>query len=370
MPGKGKRNWNPSVELMKNRMWDYTSREEYISNIPHLNYTVASEGLPQQNRILRTNGGFNQQDRMIFDKRRSLDRALMYSYQGANIQKVVSSEDEEQEFNPICRALINPNKLKQDYDDKILSVHKEMNFKPGDVFKWLNTNTYWLILLQDLTELAYFRGDIRKCSYQIDWLDEDGKKQSTYAAIRGPVETKIDYIQKHKISVDNPNYSLHILLPKNEHTLKYFQRYSKFYLQDEEVMASQVCWRVEAIDWVSTPGILEINAVEYYSNTTEDDVEKGLVGGLVVKEPELLPEKGVHIDGEQLIKPKLVYDYKFTGFSIPASWTISDPKAPVKIEVDEKDDRIVHIQWLSVYSGKFTLSLGEYTKEITVQSLF
>jgi hypothetical protein len=38
--------------------------------------------------------------------------------------------------------------------------------------------------------LAYFRGDIRKCSYEIEL--EDGSK--TYAAIRGPVETKIDYI--------------------------------------------------------------------------------------------------------------------------------------------------------------------------------
>jgi len=38
--------------------------------------------------------------------------------------------------------------------------------------------------------------------------------------MRGPVETKIDYIQKHGISVDNPNYSLNILIPKNKDTLK------------------------------------------------------------------------------------------------------------------------------------------------------
>jgi len=40
-------------------------------------------------------------------------------------------------------------------------------------------------------------------------------------------------------------------MPQNEDTLKYFKRYSKFYLQD-----SSICWRVEAIDWISTPGIL------------------------------------------------------------------------------------------------------------------
>ena len=83
--------------------------------------------------------------------------------------------------------------------------------------------------LQDLDELAYFRGDIRRRRYQINWLDEDGNEHSTYAAIRGPVETKINFIQKHGISVDEPNHSVNILMPKNDYTLKYFKRYTKFY---------------------------------------------------------------------------------------------------------------------------------------------
>jgi hypothetical protein len=45
---------------------------------------------------------------------------------------------------------------------------------------------------------------------------------STYVALRGPVETKINYIQKHGISVDTPNYSLNMLIPLNDATLKYF----------------------------------------------------------------------------------------------------------------------------------------------------
>jgi hypothetical protein len=50
-------------------------------------------------------------------------------------------------------------------------------------------------------------------------------------AVRGPVETKINFIQKNGISLDVPNHTLNILMPKNEHTLKYFKRYSKFYLK-------------------------------------------------------------------------------------------------------------------------------------------
>jgi hypothetical protein len=72
-----------------------------------------------------------------------------------------------------------------------------------------------------VTELAYFRGDIRKCSYEIAWADEDGV-HTTYAAIRGPVETRFNSLSHHELSIDTPNLSLNLLLPKNEATLKYF----------------------------------------------------------------------------------------------------------------------------------------------------
>jgi hypothetical protein len=81
---------------------------------------------------------------------------------------------DDREFPKVCRALINPNKNKPDYDEKVLSVPYEADYHPGDVFEWIGTGTYWIIYLQELTELAYFRGDIRKCQYQINWEDEDG----------------------------------------------------------------------------------------------------------------------------------------------------------------------------------------------------
>jgi len=65
-------------------------------------------------------------------------------------------------------------------------------------------------------------------------------------------------------------------MPKTEDALNYFKRYNKFYLQGDDT-----CWRVEATDWISAPGILEVVAVEYYANETEDDIENGIVGGLI-----------------------------------------------------------------------------------------
>ena len=293
---------------------------------------------------------------MIRDKRRSLDHATFYSYQAAKVVKTDATDRK-----PV-RALINPNKLKQDYDDKIISVGFEYNFKPGTVFEWLGTKTHWLVYLQDLTELAYFRGDIRKCSYEIVWEDEDGVHK-TYAAIRGPVETKINFIQKHGISVDTPNHSLSILMSKNDYAMAYFKRYNKFYLQGDET-----CWRVEATDWISTPGILEVTAVEYYANETEDDIEAGIVGALIPEITDPNPEEEIGIKGETFIKVKTSYKYKFNGYE-SHRWELGS-KCPVKIEIDPKDPRNVTITWTQGYSGQFDLYYGDYKKTIVVESLF
>lgn len=311
------------------------------------------EALNTQKMRLHAMGGDAQQERMIYDKRKALDRALMYSYQGANIQLL------ESEY-PI-RALINPNKLKQDYDDKIVSVGYECGLKPGDVFEWLGTNTHWLIYLQDLTELAYFRGDIRKCTYEITWRDNSGEHR-TYAAVRGPVETKIDYIQKHGISVDEPNYSLHMLMPKNDSTLSYFKRYAKFYLKD-----SEVCWRVEATDEFSTPGILEVTAVEYYANEFEDS--DSIVGNLIVEpeNPNNILDNAA-ISGETFIKPKLEYKY-VTPAKLNGTWKI-DSKCPVQLIVSQENPKECTIRWIRAVSGQFELSYGPYSKTIVVESLF
>ena len=62
------------------------------------------------------------------------------------------------------------------------------------------------------------------------------------------------------------------------------------------------------------PGILEINATEYYSNETEDDIENGIVGGLIA---EPVNPNASHIEevivGETFIKPKKEYTFIYKG---------------------------------------------------------
>ena len=325
------------------------------------------QGVSELSKRLYQMGGRTQQERMIRDKRRSLDKAVLYSYQGAFVKKVqkLINEPFHEDNQPPVRALINPDKVKQDYDDKIISIGYEHNYQPGDVFEWVNTNSYWLIYLQDKTELAYFRGEIRRCRYTIKFKDKNGNECITYAAVRGPVETKINYIQKSGISVDRPNFSLNILLPANEENLDYFKRYSKFYLIEDN---RKICWRVEAIDWISTPGIIQVNAVEYYSNEFEDDIENGIVGGLILEEenPNTSRIEGL-IEGETFIKPKGVYEYTYTGLTL-AAWDINDTEYPIEFKII--DDRTVKIRWTAGYSGQFEIKYGDLTKTIVVESLF
>lgn len=322
-----------------------------------------TDGVEKQSLYLQQNGGHRQQERMILQKRKTFDRAVYNSYQAAEIFPVG-------EIGQPHRALINPNITKPDYDDKILSVGYEHNYKPGDVFEWhrprLNGEidvSYWIIYLQDLTELAYFKGDIRRCNYWANWRNDAGEFISTWFALRGPVETKINGISKDNISLDTPNHSVHILMPKNKETMAYFKRYSKFYIQGAESLTEKICWRIEATDTLSMPGILEITAVEYYANEHEDDVENGLVGELIL-DP-VKPNVDSDIKGPDHIKPKQKVTYIYSGEQ-NATWVIPE-NLPLSVVIEDNN---LTLAWEKTYSGTFTISYGTSIKNIKVESLF
>ena len=337
----------------------------------HPHQTV--QGINDLAHQLYYQGGLTQQQRMIRDKKKTLDKAVLYSYQGAVVKKILAEGAPQminEDINLFGRALINPNKLKADYDEKVISIGFEHGFDVGTVFEWMGTDTYWLIYLQEITELAYFRGDIRRCEYALAWENEDGTVEKTFAAIRGPVETRIESIQKHKISMDTPNHSLDIMIPKTPNTLKYFQRYSKFYLQNLMENEQNLCWRVEATDSISTPGILEITAVEYYANKDEDDIENGIAGAI---KAEVINPNGKNIDiiGETFIKPKKTYEYSLSKSGYTGEWTL-DKQVPVKLEpfVNEKGRPAVRLKWETTYTGQFELKFNKFSKTIVVESLF
>lgn len=305
--------------------------------------------------------GGTQEQRMIKDKYKTFDKSLLYSYQSALVQKI----DENSEP---YKALINPDKLKKDYDDKILSIDYASGYKPGDVFKWVGTETYWLIYLQEFTEDAYFRAEIRRCKYQIQWINKElGKKESTWAYIRGPVETKINSIQKHGISVDVPNWSLEIYVPYNDINLNKFQRYSRFLLDN-------MAWEIQVVDKISTSGIIQIIALEYFINPTLDSKEENLNDAFVVVP--VVPDTDTDelIIGSTFIKPQIETEYKCQ-VSPGGTWSVLEKNRPVSLKQEQGGDN-VFVTWTAMTSGQFTLvytlfgGQQQFEKVIIVESLF
>lgn len=317
---------------------------------------------------LEYHGGIKQEDRMIGGKRWTFLKTLKYSYQGCNVRKVQSYAECLQETNvendhPWCRALINPDKVKQDYDDKILSIDYSTGFEPGDIFEWqldrkdIVETTHWIVYLEELTEDAYLRGEIRRCRYQISFRDEDGNIFTTWAAIRGPIETQIDSIQKNQIRVDRPNLSLNILLPRNEKTLIAFDRYKEFIFNGK-------CWRVEAPDSISVENIIEVNAEEYF---IDKDTDNNIKNGLLIKPIDPTPD--TEIQGETFIMPKIAETYISPDQG--GKWCVIEDNAPVTIV--PKGGAVVEVIWNKTTSGQFTLQWSKdntiITKIIIVNSL-
>ena len=296
-----------------------------------------------------------QHDRMVKDKLRSLHRALLYSYQTAWIKKD-GVEDAD-----YVRALINPDKVKFDYDEKIVSVEYEHGFGPGDTFEWKNTGTHWIILKQEMTEVAYFRGNVRRCQELLITDPETGDKVSIWAAVRGPVETKLNTIQKAGLVANVPNMTLQLYIPKTEQNMRLFERYVTFEFGGR-------FWQVTAPDTISTPGIIEIPAVEDYECHHSD-----LLVEVVDPNPPV-EEYEVAIEGETFVKPLEQSIYTVTNYNPEIKWIVelsSDNKdVEDAVEWEIREDGSIAVTWISMVSGSYVLKYGELEKTIIVQSLF
>lgn len=296
-----------------------------------------------------------QHDRMVKDKLRSLHRALLYSYQTAWIKKD-GIEDAD-----YVRALINPDKVKFDYDEKIVSVEYEHGFGPGDTFEWKNTGTHWIILKQEMTEVAYFRGNVRRCQELLITDPETGDKISIWAAVRGPVETKLNTIQKAGLVANVPNMTLQLYIPKTEQNIRLFERYVTFEFGGR-------FWQIVAPDTISTPGIIEIPAVEDYECHHSD-----LLVEVVDPNPPA-EEYEDTIEGETFVKPLEQSIYTVTSYNPNLNWivTLASDNKDVEdtVEWEIREDGSIAVTWISMVSGSYVLKYGDLEKTIIVQSLF
>ena len=226
------------------------------------------------NKRLQYQGG-NQEQRFINDKLRGLKKALLYSYQAAT-----ATLSDGKEF----RCLINPDKNKPAYDNKILSIpykdiclnaprvgktsegEIDINIKPGDVFTWKETNTHWLVYLEYIEEDAYFRSEIRRCDQEVKIEDN-----SYWVYIRGPVETSIEWNQKAGVEWNTLNYSLVMYITADETTNNYFERFKTIKILDPRYNKEKT-WQVVGVDPYYGDGIIQVFLDEYFENSIADVV--------------------------------------------------------------------------------------------------
>ena len=150
-----------------------------------------------------------------------------------------------------------------------------------------------MVYLQEYSEEAYFRASIRRCDYQIDI---DGTKYWIY--MRGPVETTVQWNQKHQITFNDMNYTIIMYIPKNEVTSNFFERHKIIKFDNHN-------WKVNAVDRYSQKGVIEVVLGETFDNEME---EEKIVPEIITPD-ESLP----YICGPQYVKPydeNLVYEIK------------------------------------------------------------
>ena len=234
----------------------------------------AMSELEMLKKRLRYQGG-NQQQRFIKDKLNGLKKALLYSYQAAT---AILSDGRE------YRCLINPDKNKPAYDNKIISIpFKDIclnapkvgktwqgesftNLKAGDVFEWKQTHTHWLVYLRYIQEDAYFRAQIRRCDQQVKINDK-----SYWVYLRGPTQTSIEWTQKAGVEWNTLNYSLVMYITAEQNTNEYFERFKKVKVLDPRYN-TQKTWQVVGVDPYYGDGIIQVFLDEYFENPIADAV--------------------------------------------------------------------------------------------------
>ena len=320
-------------------------------------------GLINLQKRLEYRGGARQVDRMVADKERSLNKALLYSYQSATVELVKT----KQQF----RCLINPNKISMEVDDKIISIpfediclneekpegaitstgKQKIDLSVGDVVKWKgkteNRDTYWIIYSQYLQETAYFRGQMRQCEKEpipINGTDY-------YFYLKGPDEKGIDWQKSKRFIFNDLNYSLEIYITKTIETNEFFQRFKKC-----KVLGKN--WEVQAVDRYSTDGILIIYLKEDYENKWEKMPSQTEENTIQLKQemPSVFSLRSERASVAPSIEgPSEVYPYDIVSYNIlnltGGQWLLSNKRARIK----SFNDSSVEVEIITGRSGSVSL---------------
>ncbi len=356
---------------------------------------IAGAAQPSGN-YKKITSNFNQWIRMREDKLKSMKKALYFSYQAAIVQKYNPLEAEDAQTAPYFRCLINHDKLKVAYEDKILSIPFEENsvnidpivtdnqdmietdFSNGTVFKWIHGNkekwtpdSYWIVYLQYSEETAYFRAEIRKADEKIIVTTEDGKELVYRGWTSGPDEQTIEWNVKSGIVWNDMNYTKLLYITKDETTSAFFKRFDRIKVNNKwwEVQAFNDSYGVTSKN--KKGGMIRVALKETYTSTDE------MIKDMNSKEPETPspPTTEPTIRGKDILYPGDSTSYTFENLNIQdatvelvpdgtgkklnqiLSWKIVDNKLQIEVISMKK------------YKKGFNIKCGDTIKHVTIESL-
>jgi hypothetical protein len=290
--------------------------------------------------------GYDRADyRNVTGKYKSFIAALKNSYQAEWIT-LDKGKDTERRW----RCLINPSRLTEQFDKKVISIEFESGIAEGTVFWWDRTNRYWIVDLQQHTEEAYFRGTITRADYTIDI---DGHEY--WVSVRGPVETSTQWNQKHGWNWNALNYSMVLQITKDSKTINYFSRHNKIKLkltypdaETGEQIEEWHNWKVVATDKYSSDRVIDVYLDEWFDNEAEDAMIP-----VEIKEEDLMQP---HIEGPAIC---YVFDTNLS-FSIVGANNGKFVVNSNKIKIKQSDEKSCILDILASKSTNFILS---YEKE-------
>ena len=203
-------------------------------------------------------GGSSSIDKLDYRNKQLFNRALQESF---NAEEVVLN-------NKDWRALILEDKLTLELDQKWIGMPLESNLKPGDVIHVKRNDVRWIMVQTDLSERSFCRCVGKRCVTEITWRDEDDNVHSSWAALRGPTEKKKKTEARKHILFDQGNEKVALWLPDTPET-KSLRRY-------KHIMVKGETWEIASVDYLTTPGILELNLVEAQDNRDLDNTSLGI----------------------------------------------------------------------------------------------
>lgn len=285
------------------------------------------------------------------------------------------------------RVLINHDKLKVDYEDKIISIpymavpldsidpvvdgkgeRVFTDFHNGTVFKWVHGNneewvpdTYWIVYMQYSEQTAYFRGQIRKADEQIIIIDSDGNEHVYRGWMKGPDEKQAIWNIKKNVVWNDMFYTKLLYITKDPDTLAYFSRFDRVKIngQDWEVQAYNDNYGSSSSN--SDTGIIRVALKETYTNT-DDMIKQHLEEKQDQKEKEkedLTPR----IIGPTEVYPYDKYVYELLNDAAGGTWTVSEPKL-ARITAQTKTKCMIEIIASKASKTGFKINCGSHVLEI------